>query len=245
MSAFSGIEGNRKPAPLASSKPKGRPRRRPKELESRLVSKPQPNVLKCRLKASDTAEAREAEYMVEGLAMNALTGLAFSSKLTTLDLTECFEQIVRNAQTTATGDRKSQESILAAQVISMNAIYTELALLARTNLTHSFSLFERLMRLALKAQSNCRATAEALAVMQTPPTVFARQANFAHGPQQVNNGTLQSEPLARAMNSDSLPNKLLEANDERMDTGTAGASVNRDQAMATVGALDGTKDARR
>ena len=40
----------------------------------------------------------------------------------------------------------------------------------------------------LLAQSNCRATVEALAYMQNPPTVFARQANIASGPQQINNG---------------------------------------------------------
>ncbi len=41
--------------------------------------------------------------------------------------------------------------------------------------------------MALKAQSNSRATAEALAAIQNPPTVFARQANIANGPQQINN----------------------------------------------------------
>jgi hypothetical protein len=35
---------------------------------------------------------------------------------------------------------------------------------------------ERLLRLALKTQGNCRATAEAFASMQNPPAVFARQA---------------------------------------------------------------------
>jgi hypothetical protein len=43
------------------------------------------------------------------------------------------------------------------------------------------------MRLALKAQSQCRATLEALANIKNPPVVIARQANFAAGPQQVNN----------------------------------------------------------
>jgi hypothetical protein len=35
------------------------------------------------------------------------------------------------------------------------------------------------MRLALRAQGQCRATLETLAVMKSPPTVFARQANIA------------------------------------------------------------------
>jgi hypothetical protein len=44
---------------------------------------------------------------------------------------------------------------------------------------------DRFTRLALKAQGQCRATIETLALMKNPPTVFARQANIAHGPQQV------------------------------------------------------------
>jgi hypothetical protein len=37
------------------------------------------------------------------------------------------------------------------------------------------------MRLALKAQSQCRATLETLAQIKNPPVVLARQANIAQG----------------------------------------------------------------
>jgi len=37
------------------------------------------------------------------------------------------------------------------------------------------------MRLALRAQSQCRATLETLAAIKNPPVVFANQANIAHG----------------------------------------------------------------
>jgi hypothetical protein len=49
------------------------------------------------------------------------------------------------------------------------------------------------MRLALKAQSQCRATLETLSAIKNPPVVFARQANITNGPQQVNNGTLPGD----------------------------------------------------
>ena len=80
--------------------------------------------------------------------------------------------VLRHAESIKAGNSKSQEAILAAEVISTNAIYTDLASLARNNLNTGLNVFERLMRLALKAQSNCRATAETLALMQSPPTVF-------------------------------------------------------------------------
>lgn len=47
------------------------------------------------------------------------------------------------------------------------------------------------------AKRRCRATLETLAVIKSPPSVFAKQANMANGPQQVNNvtrvGTLEGE----------------------------------------------------
>ena len=91
----------------------------------------------------------------------------------------------------------------------------------------------RYMRLALKAQSQCRAAVETLAAMKNPPTLFARQANIAHGPQQVNNGI----PLARAGNCESEPNRLLEAHGERLDLRTASATGASDQTLATVGTV--------
>jgi len=54
------------------------------------------------------------------------------------------------------------------------------------------------LRLALKAQSQCRTTLETLAVIKNPaPVAFVRQANIAHGPQQVNN-TAMSVAVADA-----------------------------------------------
>ena len=88
------------------------------------------------------------------------------------------------------------------------------------------------LRLALKAQGQCRATLETLATIKNPPTVFARQANIANGPQQVNNGV----SFARTGNSQSEPNELLEAHGERLDIPAASTTGAGDQALASVGA---------
>ena len=80
------------------------------------------------------------------------------------------------------------------------------------------------MRLALRAQGQCRATAETLAAIKNGPAVFARQANIAHGPQQVNN-TLA---VARAGNVETAPNEPLEAHAKRLDSGTTSAASARD-----------------
>jgi hypothetical protein len=53
------------------------------------------------------------------------------------------------------------------------------------------------MRVALKAQNQCRMTLETLATVTNPRVVYAKQANIANGPQQVNNGNT-TECAARA-----------------------------------------------
>jgi hypothetical protein len=98
------------------------------------------------------------------------------------------------------------------------------------------------MRLALKAQGQCRVTLETLTAIKNPPAaVFARQANIAHGAQQVNNeaSARPATTHADACNLQRGRNELLEHQDgHRLDIGTAGAPGASGAAMATVGALD-------
>jgi hypothetical protein len=100
---------------------------------------------------------------------------------------------------------------------------------------HYLDATDRYMRLALKAQSQCRATLETLAEIKNPSSVaFVRQANIAHGPQQVNN----SLP-SRAGESEVNPNTLLEAtHGERLDTGAEGTPGRADTDLEAVGAVN-------
>ena len=91
------------------------------------------------------------------------------------------------------------------------------------------------MKCALRAQSQCRATLETLATIKNPP-VFAKQANIARGPQQVNNGPMPAADPSRARETQNEPNRLLgQQHGERLDTLTAGAASGTHPAMATLG----------
>jgi hypothetical protein len=99
--------------------------------------------------------------------------------------------------------------------------------------------------MAMKAQNQCRMTLETWAQIKNPPVVFARQANIAQGPQQVNNGMPAGKPLARGKN-ENTPNKLSEASNELLpDIRTPGAAVGSDPAMATLETFDGAEVRRR
>ena len=72
------------------------------------------------------------------------------------------------------------------------------------------TLPETYMRMALKAQSQCRATLKTLANIKNPPVVFARQANIAQGPQQVNNGMMPAgEPRAGPRENENAPRQTV------------------------------------
>ena len=127
------------------------------------------------------------------------------------------------------------------QATALQTLYSRLA--ARAMGWDELEPFEAYMRMALRAQSQCRATLETLAGIKNPSSVaFVRQANIAHGPQQVNNGT----PVAsRPQENEITPSKLLEAsNGERMDTGTASAAGRANQELETVGAIHGAANVR-
>jgi hypothetical protein len=139
------------------------------------------------------------------------------------------------------GDLGEPEALLLGQAVALNAIFAELAVRAERNLGSHLDAAERYLRLALRAQAQSRSTLETLAAIKNPPTVFAGQANIAHGPQQVNNGTPPaslSAPASRAGNQESEPIKLLEAAGEPMDFGTTNTTGRGDQAMAPVGTVN-------
>ena len=127
----------------------------------------------------------------------------------------------------------------------MDAIFNNLARRA-INAEYMDNL-DRYLKLALRAQSQCRATWEALATIKNPPVAgYVRQANIAHGPQQVNNASAAPDGAPRAGENPNLQNKLLEETDgERLDTGTTSAPGRTDPTMATVGEVDRTEDGDR
>ena len=136
----------------------------------------------------------------------------------------------------------SAEDMLTAQAAALNAMFLEMARRSGANMGEYMQAAETYMRLALKAQAQCRATLETLANIKNPPVVYARQANIANGPQQVNNGVSAS----RASNQASPPNELLETgHGKRLDPRTTGAAISGDPALEAVGAIDGAADARR
>lgn len=140
------------------------------------------------------------------------------------------------------GDMTEVESILYAHSLALQTMFMTLSRRAMSQ--EYLPQMEAFMRLALKAQSQCRTTLEALIEMKNPrPVAFVRQANIANGPQQVNNAIpARTEALANQSN------ELLAVTHEEghgLDTGTPATATRCDPEMAAVAVRHRPKKPRR
>lgn len=139
------------------------------------------------------------------------------------------------------GNMKRCEAMLVGQAHALQSIFMNLS---RRAINQDYlKNYETYLRLALKAQGQCRATLETLAAIKNPPVVFAKQANIANGPQQVNNGTA---PHAHAREEKTIqPNELLTnevQNGPALDSGRTSATSGTDKELATLEKIDGAKN---
>lgn len=83
------------------------------------------------------------------------------------------------------GDLALASRLLVAQAITLDSMFTEMARRAALNMREYVEATERYGRLALKAQSNCRATLEALAKLHQPREQTVRHVHVNEGGQAV------------------------------------------------------------
>lgn len=157
------------------------------------------------------------------------------------DITALHQAIAKSAEAVCSGDLSEPEAMLMAQAHSLNTLFTALAQRAAANMGEYMQATETYLRMALKAQSQCRATLETLAEIKNPRSVtITRQANIA-GQQVVNNGNMvtggNSSHAGRKQNPE---NELLgDVHNERLDTGTAQTAGGTYQDVETVGTING------
>jgi len=194
--------------------------------------------------ADSAAKARQAaevclspEYVSAAAVMAYMPGID-------LDISATASVLRTHCDRMAKQDMRHAEDMLLNQAHALQAMFYDLARTAKgqSNLTQ----IQALMTLALKAQSQCRATLQTLSDVKHPnqPT-FIKQANIA-GHQQVNNGTL---PNAASPSREEKPvqsNELLkdtchETEIIGMDTGAARSASGNDPQLEAVGALNRPK----
>lgn len=166
--------------------------------------------------ASEPATSVKARAAMTPNITGAMTAAEYASAgLGDVDLAVAARALTAQIERVHANDLRDGEAALAAQAAALNAIFTELARRAARNMGGCLEVMETYLRLALRAQTQCRATWEAVAAIKNPPVVFAKQANISAGHQQINNGA--GALGNRAEKSGNTRNELLEAPHAQLD----------------------------
>ena len=225
--------------------------------KSGVTRKPKGNEVPAAAKPDEKPSAAIARAVLRPTVQAALTLKEYGKAFGDLDLPGLIEELRAQTEAASAGDLGRGEAMLATQAHILDAIFNNLAQSAIR--AEFMDNLDRYLKLALRAQSQCRATWEALAAIKNPPTMgYVKQANIAHGHQQVNNaasGTatddasparetpdVQNKLLEKS--DDHVQNKLLEkSDDQRLDIRAEGAAGRVDPALAPLGKVDRPENA--
>lgn len=166
-----------------------------------------------------------------------------------IDLAEMLESLQSTIRDVQGGDLGNLEAMLVSQATALQTMFTSLA--RRAAHQEYMKNTATFMTLALKAQAQSRATISALVDLKYPrQATFIKQANVAHGPQQVNNGTA-GVPATHSAHAEEVRHdqpELLEANQhggKTLDGRTAPAATRGHPEVETVGAVHRATNRRR
>ncbi len=160
-----------------------------RELKS--VGKMLPNhVLIVEQTPDETGAQALARRVLEPHLRHAVGAASFAGKMLTKDteapgLMDYVDHIQALTAKAEGGDLGIASRLLAAQAITLDSMFTELARRAALNMGEHLDAAERYGRLALKAQSNSRATLEALAKLHQPREQTVRHVHVNEGGQAV------------------------------------------------------------
>ncbi len=193
----------------------------------------------------ETVAQKTARLLADGVAGNALVAKMFAkgSGLSDGDsLQEVYQATKDAVEATRRGGTEQADTLLTSQAIALNAMFVELSRRAVLNMGEYMGATETYLRLALKAQSQCRTTLESLAEIRNPRSVaFVRQANIAAGHQQVNNGGATGQPFQEPARVETLstPNKLFEEKPygNTLDARAKGKARRSNPPLEAVGAV--------
>lgn len=193
------------------------------------------------LKKGEDPNQKKSDLMLGEFISPVFATLKFAEgTIGEVSLENAMHSMLSNAERVTTDNNLAKvEAMLVTQAYSLNLLFSECVRRSALNHREYFEASQRYFAMALKAQNQCRMTLETLSNIKNPPVIYAKQANIANGPQQVNNGTMPSR--AHTGENENSPSKVLEqGNEQRMDTPAQGATGVGDSALETVAAVNRT-----
>ena len=131
-----------------------------------------------------------AKVMLMPVLKNAFTASAYSTRMVgetskPLPLADLCSFMGDEIRKVADGDLGLASRTLAAQVMVLDTMFAELAQRAALNMGEYPEATERYLRLAFRAQTNCRTTVEALAKLHQPREQIVRHVHVNEGAQAI------------------------------------------------------------
>ena len=201
-------------------------------------------------KQTETDQSKSERYAKISLSashMHAILADGFTNAiLPDAKICEVTSALKGKIETVQAGDMTTIEAMLIGQAQALQTMFVCLGrqAVSKTQLAQ----YTAFMNLALKAQSQSRATIQALVELKYPKqTNFVKQANIANGHQQINNNapaadhketSTRAPAHTPAKEINNQPNELLEVNNgsQNMDGRTTQTTIPKNKAMATLAA---------
>jgi hypothetical protein len=168
----------------------------------------------------DTLLEKGASIAVDPTIKAALTTHLYNANFTEIDPSALVKRVQELVKEVSAGDMSHFESMLASQAIVLDSIFNRLSSQAQQNIGYYASATDTYLRLALKAQAQCRSNIESLANIKSPRQ-YISQTNVANL-MQVNN----------------THERLGVSNGERMDFGPKTETVRDDMELAALEIID-------
>lgn len=148
------------------------------------------NALTVERTETETGAQALARRLLEPQFRHALSASTFASKALgnkiegpgIMDFVNHVHKVTKNAEA---GDLAIVSRLLVSQALTLDAMFTELVRCAGLNLSSHIVAAESFGRMAIKAQTNCRATLEALAKLHQPREQTVRHVHVNEGGQAV------------------------------------------------------------
>lgn len=186
-------------------------------------------------KNDDNLSKHVAKLALDPIAQGAITLNEYNDLDVHQDLQNLHDSLTEQTNAIKDGDLDRCEEMLAAQAHSLDSIFNCLAQKAikSKNMRH----MDTYLKLALKAQSQCRTTLDSLSGRKSTPMIsYVQQANITNGPQQVNNESVSGKNKTKTRIS---KNKLMEKiYGQRLDTRATRSPGTNDQDLATLEAFN-------
>ncbi len=131
------------------------------------AKKRDPNQITAAGKPNEDKAVAIARTVLRPTVLAAVTLKEYGKSYGDLDLSGLIDALTAQTKEVIDGDLGRGEAMLTTQAHILDAVFNNLA--RRANNAEYMDNFDRYLKLALRAQSQCRATWETLATMKNPP----------------------------------------------------------------------------